>query len=74
MKSQPAITDELILTEPEKVKKFKTQTDELIATKEKLEEELGRMKTDDEKMKEIIEKKSNESENLKDKLIRVEMK
>ena len=74
MKSQTAITDELILTEPEKVKKFKTQTDELIATKEKLEEELGRMKTDDEKMKEIIEKKSNESENLKDKLIRVEMK
>ena len=68
LKSQTALTDELILREPEKVKKLKRQRNELIAANEKFEKELDRMKIDGEKMGEVIEQQSNESEKLMDEL------
>ena len=68
LKSQTAITDELILREPEKVKKFKRQRNEMMAAKEKLEEHLDRMKIDGDKMREVIVQQSNESEKLMDEL------
>ena len=68
LKSQTAITDELILREPEKVKKFKRQRNEMMAAKEKLEEDLDRMKIDGDKMREVIVQQSNEFEKLMDEL------
>ena len=64
LKSQTALTDELILREPEKVKKFKRQRNELITANEKLENELDRKKIDGEQLREVIEQQSNESEKL----------
>ena len=73
LKSQTAITDELILREPEKVKKLKRQRNELMAAKEKFEKELDRMKIHGEKMGEVIEQQSNESEKLMDELKHAEI-